>query len=69
MAQNIFLDGNSFQESRSVAKRILVGSLQAGATVRYGRFGLTYAQTLQTPEHRGQKSMTNYGSVRLSLQF
>lgn len=69
VARNIFLDGNSFQDSRSVDKHPFVGSLQAGVTLRYGRFGFTYAQTLQTPEHRGQKSMTNYGSVRASLQF
>lgn len=69
VARNIFLDGNSFQDSRSVNKHPFVGSLQAGVTLRYGRLGVTYAQTLQTPEHRGQNSLTNYGSVRLSLQF
>jgi len=69
VVRNIFLDGNSVQESRSVEKEPFVGSLQAGVTARYGRFGITYAQTLQTPEHQGQKSMTNYGSVRLSLQL
>ncbi|MFP5516941.1 MAG: lipid A-modifier LpxR family protein, partial [Alphaproteobacteria bacterium] len=66
---NIFLDGNSFRESRSVDKHSFVGSVQAGLTLRYGRYGLTYAQTLQTPEFRGQKSLTNYGSLRLSAQF
>lgn len=69
VARNIFLDGNTFRESRSVAKHPFVGSMQAGLTLRYGRYGLTYAQTLQTPEFRGQKSLTNYGSLRLSVQF
>ena len=69
VARNIFLDGNSFRDSRSVDKHPLVGSMQAGLTLRYGRYGLTYAQTLQTPEFRGQKSLTNYGSLRLSAQF
>ena len=31
-------------------------AMQAGLTLRYGRYGLTYAQTLQTPEFKGQKS-------------
>lgn len=69
VARNIFLDGNSFRDSRSVRKQPFVASFQAGVTLRDGRFGFTYAQTLQSPEHHGQKSFTNYGSVRLSLQF
>ena len=69
VARNIFLDGNTFRESPSVDKHPLVGGLQLGLTLRYGSFGVTYAQNFLTPEHKGQKSFTNYGSVRVSFQF
>ncbi|AWK86393.1 lipid A deacylase LpxR family protein [Azospirillum thermophilum] len=69
VGRNIFLDGNSDKPGRSVEKRTLVGAVQAGVALRYGRYGLTYAQTIQTPEFEGQKSLTNYGSLRLSVQF
>lgn len=69
VARNIFLDGNSFVESPSVDKNPLVGGFQLGLTLRYGSFGVTYAQNFLTPEFKGQKSLTNYGSLRLSYQF
>lgn len=69
IARNIFLDGNSFVSSRSVHKYPLVAAFQLGATVRFGRYGLTYAQNFLTPEARGQKSFSDYGSIRLSIQF
>lgn len=69
IARNIFLDGNSFRDSRSVNKNPLVAAFQLGVTLRYGRFGFTYAQNFLTPEFEGQKSLTNYGSLRVSYQF
>lgn len=69
VARNIFLDGNSYEPGPSVDKHPLVGGLQVGLTLRYGGFGFTYAQNISTPEHKGQKSATNYGSVRASFQF
>ncbi len=69
VARNIFLDGNSFVSGPSVDKHTFVGGLQIGLAVRYGPFGVSYAQNLLTPEFEGQKSLTNYGSVRLSYQF
>ena len=69
VARNIFLDGNSFRDSRSVNKNPLIAAFQIGLTLRYGRFGFTYAQNFLSPEFEGQKSFTNYGSLRASYRF
>lgn len=69
IARNIFLDGNSFRDSRSVNKNPLVAAFQLGLTLRYDRFGFTYAQNFLSPEFEGQKSYSNYGSLRVSYQF
>lgn len=69
VARNIFLDGNSWKSSPSVKRHPYLLAAQAGVTMRYGRFGVTYAQNFLTPEFRGKKSMTNYGSIRLSYRW
>ena len=69
VARNIFLDGNSWKSSPSVKRQPYLLAAQAGISLRYGRFGVTYAQNLLTPEFRGKKSLTNYGSIRLSYRW
>jgi lipid A 3-O-deacylase len=69
MLQNIFLDGNTFSDSHSMAKEPLVGDVLGGAAVSgFGlRLGLTYV--LRSREFEGQHSPDNFGSVTLSFQF
>lgn len=69
--RNIFLDGNTYQNSRSVSdKRYLVGELQVGGAVNIGlRTRLTYTHVLSTREFSAQESKTNFGSVSLSYRF
>jgi hypothetical protein len=69
IARNIFLDGNTFVKSHSVDKEPVVGSIQLGATIRYGRFGISYAHNFATPEFKKQEGITQYGSIRLAVQF
>lgn len=64
VAQNVFLDGNTFRDSHSVNKEILVGDLDLGGVARYKRFTLTYRYVVRTREFDGGRSHT-YGALRL----
>ena len=69
MARNIFLDGNSFEDSHSVEKNILVGDAQVGIafTIRAAR--LAYTHVFRTPEFSGQNNADKFGALSLSLRF
>jgi lipid A 3-O-deacylase len=70
VARNIFLDGNTFQDSRSVVKEPVVADLFIGAELFYGggfRFGFTLVA--RTPEFRKQTGMDNFGSFHASCTF
>jgi hypothetical protein len=69
VARNIFLDGNTFQDSPRVTKYPLVGDLFAGAGMEMGRFTLVYTQVLRAEEFRGQKKPQMFGSISLAMTF
>ncbi len=70
VARNIFLDGNTFTDSPSVKKNILVGDFTAGASVFYSdwaKLDLTFTQ--RTKEFTTQQSMDRFGGASLSVSF
>lgn len=68
VARNIFLDGNTFRDSRSVEKKPLVGGLQFGFAVICGRVRLGYTHVLQTHEFESQKGgISAFGALSLSV--
>lgn len=69
VARNIFLDGNSFQDSAHVHKENLVGSLQFGAVVTYGEARLSYTQVFMSKEYKTQQHAAAFGVVTLSYRF
>lgn len=69
VARNIFLDGNTFRDSRSVDKIPVVADFQAGAAITFQRARLSYTQVFRTPEFYGQGEFDNFGSLALSLRF
>jgi len=69
VARNIFLDGNTFQSSRSVDKNPVVADFQAGAALTFWRARLSYTHIWRTPEFIGQNAFDNFGSVALSMRF
>ncbi|MEZ6241439.1 MAG: lipid A deacylase LpxR family protein [Phycisphaerales bacterium] len=71
VAHNIFLDGNTFENSRSVDKRWLVGELSFGLVARYKLFEAGYAITWLTEEFETQGNGDAYATafVRLSVRF
>ncbi len=69
VAHNIFLDGNTWQDSPSVDRIPWVTEYEAGIGLRYGRYRLTYAQVLQTPEFEQQDGRQQFGTLSASVSF
>jgi hypothetical protein len=69
IARNIFLDGNTFEDSHSVDKKPLVGDLQAGLALTFETFRLTYTYVFRTKEFDGQDDPDQFGAVSLSVRF
>ncbi|NJC87115.1 MAG: lipid A deacylase LpxR family protein [Desulfuromonas sp.] len=69
VARNIFLDGNTFRDSRSVDKYPLVGDLQFGLVLDWPSARLSYTHVLRTKEFRTQKGNDDFGAISLSVKF
>lgn len=69
MARNIFLDGNTFRDSASVDKELLVGDIQAGFVLNAGSYRLALSQTIRSREFEGQESTDMFGALTLSVRF
>ena len=69
IARNLFLDGNSFETSRSVSKKNLVGDLVLGAAVTFDAFRLAFTHDIRTREYRTQPKADQFGSVNLTVRF
>jgi len=69
VGHNVFLDGNTLGNSRSVDTRRLVGDIQFGAVASWHRLRLTYTHVLRSREFRGQPDRDDFGAVSLSVRF
>lgn len=69
VGRDIFLDGNMFRESGSVAKNAVVANYSFGVTANYRGSVLTVAQVFRTPEFKAQKGPQVYGAVTLTVPF
>jgi lipid A 3-O-deacylase len=67
--RDIFLDGNTFTDSHSVDKKLLVGDLILGVSLIIDNFKLSYAQVLRSREFDGQDSGHNFGSLSISYTY
>lgn len=65
MARNIFLDGNTFEDSHSVDREPLVGDLSAGFTVTWRRLRVGYTLVYRTREFEGQDQEDVFGAVNI----
>lgn len=69
VARNIFLDGNTFRNSRSVDKEPLVGDLQFGIALTWSNVRLSYTHVLRTREFETQDETDDFGAFSVSIQF
>jgi len=67
VAQNIFLDGNTFRDSHRVDKKTLVGDFQYGFVFQTGDVRFSISNMIRTKEFEGQKDATNFGAVNISF--
>lgn len=69
VARNIFLDGNTFRDSRSVDKKYLVGDLQFGFVLDWSDMRLGYTHVLRSREFRTQENKDYFGALSVSFKF
>ena len=69
VARNIFLDGNTWQTSRSVDRIPWVGDLQLGAAVTFEQWRLSFTHVFRTREYRTQVHADQFGAINLSYRF
>ena len=69
VVQNIFLDGNTFEDSHSVDKKHFVADFRAGASFIWKCYQVTYTHVYRTREFEGQDDPQIFGSITLSTSF
>ncbi len=69
VAHNIFLDGNTFRDSRSVDKKTFVGDAQFGLAVVVDGVRMAYTHVLRTREYAGQNASDQFGAFSVSFAF
>lgn len=69
IAHNIFLDGNTFQDSHGVDKKLWVGDAQMGLVLTFTSMQIAYTHVYRTREFEGQASPDHFGAVSLSARF
>lgn len=69
VARNIFLDGNTFQDSRNVDKNPLVGDLEAGVEITWQDVRLSYTQVFRTREFKTQGASARFGALSVSVAY
>lgn len=66
VAHNLFLDGNTFEDSLSVTEERLVGELELGLGWELGAFRFSWSRHLRSKEFEGQPDSQAYGSFTVS---
>lgn len=69
VARNIFLDGNTFRQSRRVPKNALVADVALGVGLQIYDVFVSISQCYRTPEFAGQGKGQRYGSLNLGIVF
>ncbi|MBN2234497.1 MAG: lipid A deacylase LpxR family protein, partial [Opitutales bacterium] len=69
VARNIFLDGNTFDDSHSVERKVWVSDLSIGFVVTYKNTKLAYAHVSRTREYQVQEEPQKFGTITLSWAF
>lgn len=67
--KDIFLDGNTFQDSHSVDKELLVADLMSGIAVHYGSIRMNYTYVLRTKEFKQQDDNHAFGAVSITYVY
>jgi len=66
---DIFLDGNTFQDSHSVDKKPFTADIMAGLSLICSRFKMSYAYVYRTKEFENQEKGNIIGAVTISFTY
>ncbi len=69
IARDIFLDGNTFQDSHSVEKENFTAEIGYGLDIGYKRWKFSYLRKHLSKEFKTQNRYHSYGSLILSYQY
>jgi len=69
VARNIFLDGNTFEDSASVDKNILVADSNAGIAFTYDQMRISYTVVHRAKEFEDQADSTVFGALSVGYRF
>ncbi|WP_431267588.1 lipid A-modifier LpxR family protein [Dankookia sp. P2] len=69
VGRDIFLDGNTWRDSRHVDKEPVVADASLGAAMIMPWARLTMTYTLRTREFTAQRELAQFGSVSLAFRF
>ena len=69
VAHNIFLDGNTFEDSASVDKLPFVADFQLGLAFMINSARVTITQVYRTREFRSQNEPDRFSAISLSFKF
>ncbi|MGF1454686.1 MAG: lipid A deacylase LpxR family protein [Alphaproteobacteria bacterium] len=69
VGRNLFLDGNTFRDSLSVDRNVLVSEVQAGAVVQIQRVQFAYTFVARTQEFATQGEPQRFGAASISVKF
>lgn len=69
VARDLFLDGNTWKDSRSVDKEPLVGDSYWGAGVVLAQWQITYTYVVRSKEFKTQREINQFGSITISRAF
>jgi len=67
--RNIFLDGNTFENSHSVDKYPVTGTTTVGIGIILHRFNIVYGHVFNTKSYKGQKEKQYYGTLSISYSW
>ena len=69
IARNLFLDGNTWETSRSVKKENLVYNFDLGAAITFNAMRLSYTYVFRSREYSTQQKESKFGAIALSFRF
>jgi hypothetical protein len=69
VAHNLFLDGNTFEDSASVERTPFVADFQTGLSISAGDWRLAYTYVWRTEEFETQPTRQDFGALALSVRM
>jgi hypothetical protein len=69
VARNLFLDGNTFRDSRSVDREPIVAEATVGAAYVWDDVVLSYTHVIRSEEFETQEEPAAFGSLNLRIAF